>query len=627
MRINSNIAFSPNGRRLAIVCGGNEIFVWDVPKLQLAAGASPVRITAPHLTLQNRKEILGLAFTADGRELQGLDVGTSLVTWNANARDDSGFGPDAMEGGSYAKISADVTKVAFNKVFPNPVCRVWDLVTNRELFQLKSAGTFDSFCFSPDGRCAALVWNARSSQQQSQIVIHDAQTGEKLKTIQVDQPDSSIPSIIVAPVFRPDGEQIAALSIPPRLQVGRKGVTRLVAWDASTGKQLFSVEINAAENDAPDYTPDGTSLVMATRDRLHSAAVYYDASTGERQRSIPLPSTGRSYFVHAPNEIFGSYGSSEADAIFGDLASGKEQLRVAGYNGASCFAISPDGSRLFLGKNSYSLGESELTLWSLKYGTRLLALKRRGRVSAVSFSPDGNRLVAVFLQSGPGPLKPIQIWDATRQVIARFEAERQALAMMDHPNIARVLDAGETENGRPYFVMELVKGIPIIEFCDTKRLGMRERLKLFLPVCQAIQHAHQKGIIHRDIKPSNVLVALYDGHPVPKVIDFGVAKATGQKLTEKTMFTEYGQILGTLEYMSPEQAELNQLDIDTRTDIYSLGVLLYELITGTTPLDRKRLRSAAFSEMLRMTHSAAPSKNESPPPNNNRYKLLIRTEI
>src|SRR6516164_5060471 len=187
-------------------------------------------------------------------------------------------------------------------------------------------------------------------------------------------------------------------------------------------------------------------------------------------------------------------------------------------------------------------------------------------------------------------VKVIKAGMDSRAVLARFEAERQALAMMDHPNIAKVLDAGTTDRGRPFFVMELVKGTPITRYCDEHKLTPRQRLELFVPVCQAIQHAHQKGIIHRDIKPSNVLVAPYDGVPVVKVIDFGVAKATGQPLTERTLFTGFGAVVGTLEYMSPEQAELNQLDIDTRSDLYALGVLLYELLTGTTPLDRKRLK-------------------------------------
>src|SRR4051812_7755378 len=196
----------------------------------------------------------------------------------------------------------------------------------------------------------------------------------------------------------------------------------------------------------------------------------------------------------------------------------------------------------------------------------------------------------------------------SRQVIARFEAERQALALMDHPNIARVLDAGATPEGRPYFAMELVKGTPITRYCDERRMSVRERLELFVPVCQAVQHAHQKGVIHRDLKPSNVLVAPYDGIPVVKVIDFGVAKAAGQPLTEQTLATGFGAVVGTLEYMSPEQAEPNNHDIDTRSDIYALGVLLYELLTGTTPLPRNRLEAAAFAEVLRMIREEEPPK-------------------
>jgi serine/threonine protein kinase len=205
-------------------------------------------------------------------------------------------------------------------------------------------------------------------------------------------------------------------------------------------------------------------------------------------------------------------------------------------------------------------------------------------------------------------LKIIKPGMDTRQVIARFEAERQAVAMMDHPNIAKVLDAGTTESGRPYFVMELVKGVPITKYCDEKHLPIRARLELFVQVCQAVQHAHQKGIIHRDIKPNNVLVAEYDNHAVPKVIDFGVAKATAQKLTERTMFTEFGQVLGTMEYMSPEQSKFNQLDIDTRSDIYSLGIMLYELLAGSTPFGGKRLHEAAFDEMLRIIREEEPPK-------------------
>ena len=205
-------------------------------------------------------------------------------------------------------------------------------------------------------------------------------------------------------------------------------------------------------------------------------------------------------------------------------------------------------------------------------------------------------------------IKIIKAGMDTKEVIARFEAERQALAIMSHPNIARVLDAGATDHGRPYFVLELVKGVPVTEFCDKNHFPAEARIDLFLDVCHAVQHAHQKGIIHRDIKPSNVMVTLHDGVPIVSVIDFGLAKATVQKLTEKTLFTACGQLVGTPAYMSPEQAVMSGLDIDTRTDVYSLGVLLYELLTGVTPLDAQKLRTAGYAEMQKMICESEPIK-------------------
>jgi serine/threonine protein kinase len=205
-------------------------------------------------------------------------------------------------------------------------------------------------------------------------------------------------------------------------------------------------------------------------------------------------------------------------------------------------------------------------------------------------------------------LKVIKLGMDTKSVIARFEAERQALAMMDHPNIAKVLDAGATDNGRPFFVMELVRGIKITEYCDQNKLSTPERLGLFIQVCNAIQHAHQKGIIHRDIKPSNILVTLHDGVPVPKVIDFGIAKATQGRLTDQTLFTAFEQFIGTPAYMSPEQAEMSGLDIDTRSDIYALGVLLYELLTGMTPFDAKELLQSGLDELRRTIREKEPAR-------------------
>ncbi len=271
-----------------------------------------------------------------------------------------------------------------------------------------------------------------------------------------------------------------------------------------------------------------------------------------------------------------------------------------------------------LGRGSTSAAEA--SLGQIRIGAQVGPYKLKEKIGE-----GGMGVVYVAQQTEPFrrrvALKIIKPGMDSRQVLGRFEAERQTLAMMEHPNIARVLDAGTTAQRLPYFAMELVNGPPLTQYCDEQRLTIRQRLELFVSVCEGVQHAHQKGIIHRDLKPSNILVAQYDGRPVPKVIDFGVAKAMGQSLSEYSVYTQLGQILGTLEYMSPEQAQRNQLDVDTRSDIYSLGVVLYELLTGETPFDRGRLREAALDELFRII------KDEEPPKPSTRFTTSAFAKI
>ncbi len=323
-------------------------------------------------------------------------------------------------------------------------------------------------------------------------------------------------------------------------------------------------------------------------------------------------------------------GSDERDIFLGALERSEPAERTA-FLGAACgddHALRQRVEELlreqeqvgsFLEKPALSGGTEIITNATEKSGDRI------GRYKLLQQIGEGGTGV-VYMADQEEPvrrrvaLKIIKLGMDTRSIIARFEAERQALAMMDHPNIAKVLDAGATETGRPYFVMELVRGIKITDYCDQNNLPARARLLLFTQVCQAIQHAHQKGIIHRDIKPSNILLTLHDGTPVPKVIDFGIAKATEQRLTDKTLFTQFSTFIGTPAYMSPEQAEMSGLDIDTRSDIYSLGVLLYELLTGRTPFDAEALQQITLDECRRTI------REKEPPRPSARLATLVETE-
>jgi serine/threonine protein kinase/WD40 repeat protein len=415
--LNATIDFSPDSQRLALATMANEIYVWELPELPLASEASPLHIAAPHLTLQTAGgAIQAISFSADGRELASVDAGKSIVTWDATAREETGLGPDSLEGYFLAAISADATKVAFSAGgIRNPMSCVWDLVKNQEVFRSKTVGNaFSRPGFSADGRRVALVQLPGTSEGISQIRIYDTLTGEELSAIPVDQTGPSFGSAVAGPVFRPDGGQIATLIRPPT-QSSRENPppARLIAWDAGTGRPVFSVTVNAMFAGWLVYSLDGKSLVLGTTGQPDSAAVFYDAATGERQRSIPMPSSPNTgVYIDIRHQIFSSFVGP--DALFSNLATGQERLRLRGYSDINDCAVSPDGSRIAVGKPPLlTNGESEVSLWSLKSGRQLLALKRQGTIENLSFSPDGNRLVAAFQQSGPSAIKPIQIYDAT----------------------------------------------------------------------------------------------------------------------------------------------------------------------------------------------------------------------
>ena len=358
-------------------------------------------------------------------------------------------------------------------------------------------------------------------------------------------------------------------------------------------KEIFLAAVEQKSADAREaYLDRACGDDPALRSQVVILLAAHAGASGAHGRDVAMPATTQPTVAHT--EAVGPV--AEAAEQMGRAGSKTDPGSPSGRDEATIDTASPHEPQL---APQAALVEGP----GLRVGPyRLLQPIGEGGMGAV-FMAEQERPVRRRVA-----LKVIKPGMDSAQVLARFEAERQALALMEHPNIARVFDAGTTDSGRPFFVMELVKGISITQYCDEARLSPRERLDLFVPVCQAIQHAHQKGIIHRDIKPSNVLVTEIDGKPVPKVIDFGIAKATDQRLTERTLFTQFGSIVGTLEYMSPEQASLSGVDVDTRADVYSLGVLLYELLTGTTPLERHRLREAGYAEILRRIQEEEPPK-------------------
>ena len=322
---------------------------------------------------------------------------------------------------------------------------------------------------------------------------------------------------------------------------------------------------------------------------MSSTPAEFSASEKLFYEALSVPNGRRDEFV---SKICGSNDALRDEVIL--------LLKNADCDTSEHFILDRKPSNLCL-ENSAALGEN---VGDCIGPYRLLERIGEGGMGVVYMAEQNDRLRRKVA------LKIVKLGMDTRQVVARFEAERQAMALFEHPGIARVLDAGATDNGRPYFVMELVRGSSITKFAFDKQLSLRQRIELFVDVCKAVQHAHQKGIIHRDLKPSNILVTMIDGKPVPKIIDFGVVKAVGQRLTEKTLFTRYAAMIGTPQYMSPEQAELSGSDVDTRSDIYSLGVVLYELITGTTPIDSKKindLNPLALYETIRDANYQTPS--------------------